>query len=564
MSFFPDAKHFTISGGSFTNINHYNVQVDPQDNLNELERSISEGLKTLSQTAVSSASHDAEQRFPHPKCHPGTRAHVLNTLGGWIRNKSKPTSVYWLYGAAGTGKSAIAQTISESLSTSSGLAASFFFSRTDPSGLRSTLSHFFITLAYQLAISPSSSPILNKPITRVVYSRPDIMQASLETQFQELIVRPCSQLSPEQLNILPRLIVIDGWMNAAEVQPPLPFEFLICSRPEPRIRNAFRHKQFHIILDCTEISDSFQSGVDIAEYLKHEFNMIRQSHGSTMAHVAQDWPGNHIIQQLVQRACGQFIYASTILKYVGDYCALPTEQLTIILNVAVPEHFGSPYPDLDLLYMLILQSAIAEQNYHLTKSILSYIVLDAKVSYNVFPYTGSHTLPSPASKTIQCWKNPKSPASLEILFSLDKGKVGALLFGLHSVLDISYDDDREVRMLHASFGDFLADPKRSGRYFIDVSSGTIAEHKAFHIVRCLSITVAYILSGHFLYLTLTKFLWHNAVKQTDWYGHCMKKVKLPSKRLLDALEQIDVQGLVSYTWKLNPIENKANALALAT
>ncbi|KAF9069509.1 hypothetical protein BDP27DRAFT_1201868, partial [Rhodocollybia butyracea] len=201
---------------------------------------------------------------------------------------------------------------------------------------------------------------------------PDIIQASLETQFHELIVKPCSQLSPEQLSILPRLIVIDGLdecvdiasqerllsiirqAKSADAQPPLPFEFLICSRPEPRIRNAFRHEQLQLILDCTELGDSFQSGVDIAKYLKDEFSMIQQGHGSAMAHVAQDWPGNHIIQQLVQRACGQFVYAATVLKYVGDYRALPTERLKIILNVTVPEYFDSPYPDLDLLYMLIL------------------------------------------------------------------------------------------------------------------------------------------------------------------------------------------------------------------
>ncbi|KAF9072132.1 hypothetical protein BDP27DRAFT_1418273 [Rhodocollybia butyracea] len=282
LAFFAGANQATINGGSFTNvggnINHYNIRVDPPDNLEELEHSISKGLKTLRQKAVHSASHSAEQRFPPPKCHPGTRAHVLKTLRRWVRSKSQPTSVYWL---SGVGKSAIAQTISESFSNS-GLAASFFFSRTDPSGLRSTLSHFFTTIAYQLAISPSSSPILKKLITHVVYSRPDIIQASLEAQFQELIVWPCSQLSTEQLNILPWLIVIDGLdecvdiasqerllsiirqAKSAEVQPPLPFKFLISSWPEPRIQNAFTHKEFHHILDCTELGDSFQSGVDIA------------------------------------------------------------------------------------------------------------------------------------------------------------------------------------------------------------------------------------------------------------------------------------------------------------
>ncbi|KAF9069520.1 hypothetical protein BDP27DRAFT_1265006 [Rhodocollybia butyracea] len=611
---------------------------------------VSKGLEILSQKVVFSASHNAEQRFPPPKCHPGTRAHFLDTLGEWVRSKSKPTSIYWLYGAAGVGKSAIAQTISESCSTSN-LAASFFFSRTDSAGLRSTLSHFFITLAYQLAISPLSSPILNRSITRVAYSRPDIIQASLETQFQELIVRPCSQLSPDQLNILPRLIVIDGLdecidiasqerllsiirqAKSADVQPPFPFEFLICSRPEPRIQNAFRHEQFHLILDCTELGDSFQSGVDIAKYLKDEFSMIRQDHGPTMAHVAQDWPGDHIIQQLVHRACGQFVYAATVLKYVGDYHALPTEQLKIILNVTVPEHSDSPYPDLDLLYMLILNSAIDEQNYQITMSILSYIVFcdrsEVVIQVANPSQTGNRTpsnsssrsrsrsrnrapspnhifnhnrTPSPSIRTgrttspsIRCGRTSSpsirrsrsrrpSPSlgrgtliysddyncyddcsplpspflvylgqvsceMLENLFSLNKGKVGALLFGLHSVLNIPAPSHQEIGICHASFEDFLTDSRRSGRYFVDTSDEAMAEQQAFYFLRRISNIIEDILSGK---VNLNFEVYSTHYKSTypkQWYKHCSQKVNLPSERLFVALDQIDTRGLVSATWK---------------
>ncbi|KAF9074263.1 hypothetical protein BDP27DRAFT_1317559 [Rhodocollybia butyracea] len=633
MSFFSDANRFGINGGSFTNyVNHYHVQVDPQDNLDELERSISKGLETLSRKAVLSASHYAEQRFPPPRCHPGTRAHILDTLGDWIRNKSKPTSVYWLYGTAGTGKSAIAQTIAESFSTN-GLAASFFFSRTaDPSALRHTLSNFFITVAYQLATSPLSSPILNKSITRVAYSRPDITEASLETQFQELIVQPCSQLSPEQLDVLPRLIVIDGLdecvdiasqerllfisRQAESVQPPLPFEFLICSRPEPRIRNAFKHEQFHSILDCTELGNSIPAGLDIAKYLKDGFSIIRQDHGSTMAHVAQDWPGNHIIQQLVRRACGQFIYAATILKYVGEYHALPTEQLQIILDVTVPEQFDSPYPDLDQLYMLILCSGIDKHNLQLTHSIISHLVLRTLQTINKLDRRGtillkaqaqgkrkitfsrrerSHLLQANLKSHIQKTLTKYSRGShswpmffehpghdippstsvgscimLEHLFSLNKGKVGALLFGLHSVLNIPNDDSMSIQMHHASFGEFLTDPKRSGRYFIDPSDEAMAKWHAFCLLRCFSITLnqpsaSQLFScspnGRTLEINMRK-----SVEYMTWYEYCSLKIKWPRKSLLVALDQIDTQRFVYDSWKAGghrPTKQWASAVAFA-
>ncbi|KAE9405870.1 hypothetical protein BT96DRAFT_307148 [Gymnopus androsaceus JB14] len=283
------------------------------------------------------------------------------------------TSIYWLYGAAGVGKSAVAQTISEKFAASH-LAATFFFARADPS--RNNLTSFFTTISYQLATSPTLGPLLKYPIDLAVRENPSIVHAVLEEQFRDLIVLPCiwltttCRLTTEQWKDLPRLIVIDGLDECIDIAsqerllsiirqaktatPPLPFEFLICSRPEPRIRNAFRHQDFHFILDCTDIGESFESGKDIARFLRHEFRKIRQEHGQSMAYVAEDWPGTSIIQQLVEKACGQFIYAATVIKYVGDYDGFPVERLEIIQKITVPDDFNSPYPDLDLLYMQIL------------------------------------------------------------------------------------------------------------------------------------------------------------------------------------------------------------------
>ncbi|KAJ4486941.1 hypothetical protein C8R41DRAFT_730108, partial [Lentinula lateritia] len=91
------------------------------------------------------ASHDAEQRFPPPNCYPGTRIQVLEILKTWINNDDRSTSIYWIYGAAGVGKSAVAQTISETFAqgTATGcLAASFFFPHADSA--QNNLFLFFI------------------------------------------------------------------------------------------------------------------------------------------------------------------------------------------------------------------------------------------------------------------------------------------------------------------------------------------------------------------------------------------------------------------------------------
>ncbi|KAJ3801116.1 hypothetical protein GGU11DRAFT_842690, partial [Lentinula aff. detonsa] len=376
-----DAHDFTFHNPSF----HYTSN-DTYHNFRHGQEDIAagQGLAILHRDAVSrGASHYAEQRFPPPNCHPGTRSQILEILKKWITNDHKSTSIYWIYGAAGVGKSAVAQTISETFVQhivngipEGRLAASFFFSRVDP--LRNNLSLFFTTIAHQLATSPVLGPHLGAYIDLAIRHNPNILHETLEQQFQELIVNPCAELPPDNWKNLPRLIIIDGLDECADIasqerllsiirqsktntDPPFPFDFLMCSRPEPRIRNAFRHPDFHSILDFNDLGESFESGTDIAggiltiaSYLRKEFGRIRQGHGRSMAHVGPDWPGDGIIQQLVQRACRQFIYAATVIKYVGDYHGLPTEQLEIILKITVPDDFDSPYPDLDLLYMQIL------------------------------------------------------------------------------------------------------------------------------------------------------------------------------------------------------------------
>lgn len=209
--------------------------------------------------------------------------------------------------------------------------------------------------------------------------------------------------------------------RAKSTTPLLPFKFLICSRPEPRIRNAFHHQDFHSILDCSDIGHSFKSMEDITKYLKDKFGKIRRDHGRSMAHEAKDWPGNEVIQQLVQKACGQFIYAATVLKYIGDCDGFPPERLKIILDIKVPVNFDSPYPDLDLLYTQILSTCPQTE---LLFDVMAHI-LDPTISYDVrFRRTSS--------------------VNIEGLFSLPKGKVWALLSRLHSVLFIPESDDDKI------------------------------------------------------------------------------------------------------------------------
>ena len=61
-------------------------------------------------------------------CLRGTRETVLNDIESWTRDFTK-SPVFWLNGLAGTGKSTIAQTVSERVFADGLLGASFFCSR---------------------------------------------------------------------------------------------------------------------------------------------------------------------------------------------------------------------------------------------------------------------------------------------------------------------------------------------------------------------------------------------------------------------------------------------------
>ncbi|KIK61953.1 hypothetical protein GYMLUDRAFT_42372 [Collybiopsis luxurians FD-317 M1] len=423
-----------IKGGTFNSVAGDQYNFNLRSGEPEVLPPPGKGIEILHQNAVVGAAYDAEQRFPPPNCYPGTRTETLEILRNWVNDSTKTTPIYWLYGAAGVGKSAVAQTISEEFADTQ-LAASFFFSRADTT--RNHLQHFFTTITLRLVTSRVLGPILSEYVDLTIRRDRNIIHANLERQFQELIAKPCYRLNAELWKNLPRLIVIDGLDECVDIASQerllsiireakfgsmVPYKFLICSRPEPRICNAFNHQNFYAMVARSDLGEAFESGKDISKYLCKEFDRIRRDHGRTMAHVPENWPGKEIVQQLVQRACGQFIYAATVLKFVGDYHGLPTERLEIILKITVPENFDSPYPDLDMLYLQILSTCKQKE---LLVDVLAHIL-----------HPGPHILFKPEyAKT--------SSSCMEGLFFFTEGKVGTLLFGLHSVLNIpdnDYDD----------------------------------------------------------------------------------------------------------------------------
>ncbi|KAJ3849604.1 hypothetical protein EV368DRAFT_7521, partial [Lentinula lateritia] len=161
------------------------------------------------------------------------------------------------------------------------------------------------------------------------------------------------------------------------------------------------------------------------------------------------------------RACGQFIYATTVLKYIRDYHSLPTKWLEIIMNITVAEDFDSTYPDLDLLYMQILSMC---KNRDLLLHVMSHLL---KPDPGI--YFDSHY----EQQTTHCIKG---------LFFLQKGKALTLFFRLHLVLIIPEDDHKHITICHTSFVDFLTDQKWLGKYYVNIDPMTRHKQIAIYLL----------------------------------------------------------------------------------
>ncbi|KIK52354.1 hypothetical protein GYMLUDRAFT_106053, partial [Collybiopsis luxurians FD-317 M1] len=317
---------------------------------------------------------NAEARFPPPKCHPGTWKSILEDLRSWTHSDSGNSEpVRWLYGPAGAGKSAIAQTLAESLARDKSLAAAFFFWHSDPS--RNNAQQLFTTISLQLvAAIPELRSIINLAVPKNFAD----LTSSIETQFNTLILTPCLEAirAPNSsLTLRGKILIVDGLDECSDSNTQqrilfilacamqnhiLPFRILITSRPEPRIKEAFSSSYFEGICHWMSLDNTYQASIDIQKLLQDRFRKVLHRHLSTMEHITCPWPSSSQIETLVSKSSGQFVYPSTVLKYIDDDSAVPADRLDIVLGLWKEEMEGeettSPLAELDALYHQILST----------------------------------------------------------------------------------------------------------------------------------------------------------------------------------------------------------------
>ncbi|KAL0570155.1 hypothetical protein V5O48_011810 [Marasmius crinis-equi] len=442
MSFFTNAHGTTIYHGQFNSVG------GNQTNNSTVNAQVA--LQILSQTLADvGGAHNSEARYPPPRCHPETREEVRRLITDQVRSWKESWYIYWLYGPAGAGKSAVAQSISEECHASGDLIASYFFSRDHPK--RNTPTYIFLTVTYGLA---RAVPELQEPIGQVIRTNPAILHSSLEEQFVQLIVNPCRWLTQrEKWGSRPRLMVVDGLdecegsqmqtrilsIIAKAVREPegLPLQFLICSRPEPTIREFFDTKVFEPAFWYHVLDNDTSTYRDIYIFLRDGFAKIREDVKYRSIRFPPTWPDPDDVHTLVRKSDGQFVYVVTILRFVGEEFD-PCRRLKVVLGLVPNVDGDSPYKDLDVLYHHVLSTNPKQRKTFM--NILGFVLYFRSI-YEDF------SLPE-----------------LEILLDISRGEAALALRGLHSVLDIA---NEKVLIRHASFTDLLKDKSRSGTFFVD-------------------------------------------------------------------------------------------------
>ncbi|KAI3614946.1 nwd2 [Moniliophthora roreri] len=557
MAFNASTGSVTVHGGARNMVHGDQHNVNTTNYFGTSDDAI---LQDLAGHAAGNACYNAGQRFPPPKCHPGTRVKVLEALIQWIKDDSKSCRVYWLYGSAGVGKSAIAQKLSEDYANTRS-AAAFFFSRNDAT--RNTLDSFVTTVAYQFCTSDSLRDVVGPLIIETIRVNPKIFDTSFEAQFRKLLLEPFAKLIPAEQQKLPYLIVVDGLDECVDPRSqerflasiryaiafptPFPFIFLICSRPEPQIRNGFDSTDFTTSLKRLVISDTTirflgfasEADCDIEKYLKDEFALMRKRHNHALRLEDELWPGKDVIRDLVWRASGQFIFAATVIKYVDTRDELPQDRLKTILMIQADSISDSPYSDLDLLYRQILLTCPRWDRVYPVLRVL------------VTPHFSFHSLPlSPFdSSPIKC-STLRSKSTVAKLLSLRAGELETIMSRLHSVVHIPENEDEDIHILHASFTEFLLDSTRSGEYCIPKLSKTeYCELLGVLLLGTLSTYTAYYPPYRIPHQSFTAAFksWQEEIGEVadltsfalvHWLDYCLE-VESPGVDLLAALDDFD-------------------------
>ncbi|KAF9475687.1 hypothetical protein BDN70DRAFT_813655 [Pholiota conissans] len=392
-----------------------------------------------------SADHKYElegknQSLRRSVCTPGTRVRIRDDITRWANDtSSESSSVYWLVGQAGSGKTTIAYTIARRFEFAGDaddkivLGGNFFCSRQ----MKETRSVTRIvrTIAYHLA---RRCKAFADSLDGTDF---DIIHQGVRAQLQKLLIEPWRRVQSAEATQMPHFLVIidaldeiDGEGGSVFLRDLLDsinkyglrgLKFFATSRPDPGLvehLESFPNKQFYHLQQVP----MEEAEADITAYLNAELPNLQ---------------GTQELKSLVGQAAGLFIYAATVAKYLGK-CSLP-EQLGRISRLP-PSGIPQSRKDtslLDILYLQVLQDAFAD---------FEDVDIDFDRRLKIMHAFLCSAEPIPINIVAKLLFPPEDPDFTET--------ISHVLASLHAVL---YTQNHMVLSYHKSFTDFMFDQNRA-------------------------------------------------------------------------------------------------------
>ncbi|KAF7974289.1 hypothetical protein HWV62_12428 [Athelia sp. TMB] len=401
------------------------------------------GLKPANMSAV--------ERSP---CLPGTQQTHLKEVIDWLMTPSDQ-NILWLHGAAGLGKSTIANTVAEHFGGLHRRGAFLIFDRNSPQ--ESAPSRVITTLAFQLA---QHNAAIGAAVAAAIDQQPESVSDPLATQFKSLLVEPLRAAAKHIEG--PLIIILDALDECGDAasrrklldmlsqdfnQLPDNFRILITSRPDHDIKGALGSCSHIHTIDLSIASDA-----DMRIYIKHEMKRYYKNHHE-IDELPINWPGEEVIGRLVLYAAGLFIWAATAMK--------------LLFNADDPQRWldgllGHKHPDFSLhaLYKTALLSASKWEPGETTndyKKILGIIIIS---------------------------QIPLTDDTIATLLGFRDGGRACRTVLQRLGCVVQWSKGQPARTLHKSFPDYLTDRNHcaSEPWFIDVQ-----EHQHALALACLRI-----------------------------------------------------------------------------
>ncbi|OSX63785.1 hypothetical protein POSPLADRAFT_1033289 [Postia placenta MAD-698-R-SB12] len=450
-------------------------------------------------------SLDPIETTPRQKpCHPNTRHNIISSITTWAYNQSaEPSNILWLRGVAGSGKSAIANSL-ETLFREQGRRGAFIcFDRELAAEANNDPFRVIRTLAFQLS---QFDQRIHKEVAKAVERSPPNMQ--LDAQYHVYLRQPLMS-SIGLVDEGPIVILIDGLDECGSEKPPSrsrysrkPLLDILAQMATPgqlppciRIIITSRHiDDFEFAL--LRLSSTFlirdlvvsrDDDSDIAIFMRDRLSQTARSHK-----LDKDWPGEDRLKRFVERADGLFSWAQTACDTIecAEYPFLePDDVLESLLGRESAQQDDSQ--TLDDLYDKALHSSLDR-----------YWLRDYPTAYNT---------------VLGVILAAKEPISVTVIDQLLGGprRASKVLRPLRNLLQYS-DDHEPVHLLHLSFRDFISSPdRRESRWFIDVN-----EHDRRLASRCMDVLRASFQSSTRLSQTFTSPGSHaNIYACTQWILH---------------------------------------------